>query len=206
MPSPVLRLTSHVSRRSNTAIGLVATLASACGSHGTPAQPHPEKHITQTLPLDQLYVLEAHGVPPNDTTVRFKMGEPRTVIVRHGPPDNGVFAELVFPAAMFKAKDAGDSVTVVCVVRPGIYGIDVASSVEPDQSGIIRFKYPVHFSAPLGAVQKYGTALRYQLALQIGRETSDSGKYAMYESLRRASDNLEATMVVPGRFLVGAPR
>jgi hypothetical protein len=201
MASAVSRLTSHFSRCS----ALLAGSILACGGHGGPAEPHPENKVTQTLPLDQLYVLEVNGVPPNDTTISFQRGEPRTVILRHGAPDNGVFAELVFPAAMFKPSETGDSVTVVCTVRPGIYGVDVASSVQPDKAGIIRFKYPVHFSAPLGALQKYGTRLRYELALQVGRETDDQ-KYALYESLRRASDNLEATLVVPGRYLVGAPR
>lgn len=205
MASPFSRLTSHFSRCSATALLLLPAAALACGGHGGPAEPHPENHVTQTLPFDQLYVLEVNGVPPNDTTVKFKMGESRTVILRHGQPDNGVFAEVVFPAAMFKASETAESVTVVCAVRPGIYGVDVASSVPPDKTGIIRFKYPVHFSAPLGALQKYGTPLRYELALQIGRETEDE-KYALYESLRRASDNLEATLVVPGRYLVGAPR
>jgi len=131
--------------------------------------------------------------------------EPRTVIMRHPAPDNGVFAELVFPADMFVNKGPDDSVTVKAIVRPGLYGLDISSTVETDKTGIVRFKYPVHFSAPQGALAKYGSAVRYEQVLQIGRQTEDS-RYALYVSTRRASDNLEAPMLLPGRFVVGAPK
>ncbi len=181
----------------------VASIA-ACGSKGANS-PRPESVITQTLPVDQLYLVEVGGVPPADTSVTFKTGEPRTVIMRHPAPDNGVFAELVFPADMFPNGGPEDSVTVQAAVRPGLYGLDISSTVQTDKTGIVRFKYPVHFSAPQGALAKYGNAVRYEQVLQIGRQIED-GRYALYRSTRRASDNLEAPMVLPGRFVVGAPR
>ena len=187
-------------------ITLIVCLASvaACGSKGANS-PRPESVITQTLPVDQLYLLEAGGIPPADTSVTFKTGESRTVIMRHPAPDNGVFAELVFPADMFENKGANDSVTVKASVRPGLYGLDITATAETDKTGIVRFKYPVHFSAPQGALAKYGSAVRYEQVLQIGRQVED-GRYALYRSTRRASDNLEAPMLLPGRFVVGAPR
>jgi hypothetical protein len=187
-------------------ITLVVCLASiaACGAKHANS-PRPESVITQTLPVDQLYLLEAGGIPPADTSVTFKTGQGRTVIMRHPSPDNGVFAELIFPADMFGNKSPEDSVTVKASVRPGLYGLDISSTAETDKTGIVRFKYPVHFSAPQGALAKYGSAVRYEQVLQIGRQTDD-GRYALYRSTRRASDNLEAPMLLPGRFVVGAPR
>jgi hypothetical protein len=181
----------------------VASIA-ACGSKGANT-PRPKSVITETLPVDQLYLLEAGGVPPADTSVTFKTGEQRTVIMRHPAPDNGVFAELIFPEDVFPKGGPEDSVTVQASVRPGLYGLDISSTVEADKPGIVRFKYPVHFSAPQGALAKYGSAVRYELLLQIARQIED-GRYALYRSTRRASDNLEAPMVLPGRFVVGAPR
>lgn len=181
----------------------LASLA-ACSGSGA-ARPKPEAMITQTLPVEQMYILETGGVPPNDTIVTFKAGEPRTVFLRHAPPDNTVFAELIFPAGMFADSDATDSVTVAAFVRPGLYGIDIASTLIPKTAGIIRFKYAVHFTAPLGAIKRYGTALRYEQALQVSQEQPD-GRYALYRSTRRASDNLEGPLFGPGRYLVGAPQ
>jgi hypothetical protein len=183
---------------------LLGPVLVACGgakASGT----SPKDAVTQRLPLDRLYLLEAAGVPPNDTVATFKVGEARTVVLRHAPPDDGVFAELVFPANMFKASSPSDSVTVVAAVRPGMYGLDIAMTLLPENPGVIRFKYPVHFRAPVDAIRKYGSAIAYEHALQIGREEQD-GRYALYLSTRRASDNLESILVGPGRYAVGAPR
>jgi hypothetical protein len=184
---------------------LLGLVLIACGKGATASGPSPKDAVTQRLPLGQLYLLEAAGVPPNDTVVTFKVGEARTVVLRHAPPDDGVFAELEFPAKMFKASASPDSVTVVAAIRPGMYGLDIAMTLLPDGPGVIRFKYPVHFRAPVDAIRKYGSAIAYEHALQIGREEQD-GRYALYLSTRRASDNLESIMVGPGRYAVGAPR
>ena len=187
-------------------ITLIVCLASVAACGGKSANsPRPKSEITQTLPLEQLYLLEAGGIAPADTSVTFKTGQSRTVIMRHPAPDNGVFAELVFPPDMFEDKGADDSVTVKASVRPGLYGLDISSTKETDKTGIVRFKYPVHFSAPQGALAKYGNAVRYEQVLQICRQRED-GRYDLYRSTRRASDNLEAPMLLPGRFVVGAPR
>jgi hypothetical protein len=150
-------------------------------------------------------VLEQAGVPPEDTVVTFRAGEPRTIVLRHAPPDNTVFVELVFPAKAFGDSGRSDSVRVTVHPRPGLYAVDVASSMLPAPGAVIRFKYPVHFSAPLGALTRYGSATRYERQLTIAALV-DSTNYALLRSTRPASDNLAAPLDRPGTYLVAAPR
>lgn len=186
----------------------VLVIAVALGCHGggphTSVSPEGDR-ITQTLPVDQLYFLEASGVPPSDTVVSIKVGEPRTVILRHAPPDNNVFAELIFPATAFGGDDATDSVVIVVHPRPGLYALDVAMTLIPRNPGTIRFKYAVHFAAPQSALQKYGNAVRFEQTLQVAKE-GKPGTLAMLSSTRRASDNLESRLTGPGTYFVVGPK
>jgi hypothetical protein len=161
--------------------------------------------ITRTLPADQLYFLEVSGVPPSDTVVSIKVGEPRTIILRHAPPDNNVFAELIFPATAFGGDEATDSVVIVVHPRPGLYGLDVAMTLIPRNPGTIRFKYAVHFAAPQSALQKFGNAVRFEQTLQVAKE-GRPGTMALLRSTRRASDNLESRLTGPGTYFVVGPK
>ncbi len=160
--------------------------------------------IIATLPLQQLFVLEASGTPPSDTVVVFRAGTPRTIVMRHAPPDNTVFAELEFPAQLF-ANSGRDSIRVTIHPRPGVYGIDVTSEVEFGAGARLTFKYPVHFSAPAAARARYGSTAAFERALFIGRLTGDN-LYALIKSDRPASDNLEGPLPAPGTYLVAAPK
>lgn len=160
----------------------------------------------RVLPLDQLYVLEMAGIPPEDTVVTFHTGTARTIILRHGAPDNTTFVELRFPADVFGKDSLPDSVTVTVQPRPGIYGVDVRMSLEPRRGASIRFKYPVHFSAPIAALNKYGGTGRYERALAVVRQVSDSAGYGQLASERPSSDNLQAGLQGSGVYLVAAPR
>ena len=162
--------------------------------------------VTRVLPPEQLWVLEVAGLAPEDTTVTFALAEARTIILRHGPPDNTVFVELTFPESVVVARDAPDSVTIAVRPRPGIYGLDVAMTVLPTRTGsAIRFKYPVHFSAPVAGLRQYGTATRFEQGLAVG-QLVDGTRYALLASTRPASDNLQAPLPGPGTYLVAAPR
>jgi hypothetical protein len=192
------------------ALALAATALSAglaCG-RVTPA-PAPAaggiEGATQVLPLSALYVLEMAGIPPEDTMVTFPAGQRRTIVLRHGPPDNTVFAEVSVPDTAFLGPDAPDSVTVVVRPRPGLYALDLASTALPRGGLTLRFKYPVHFAAPLAAIQRYGSTARYERALAIGALV-DGANYALLASTRPASDNLEARIPGPGTYVVAAPR
>ncbi len=170
------------------------------GTEGT-APPLPN----QVLSLDQLYTLEAAGVPPGDTAVTFPAGTARHVILRHGPPDNTVFAELIFPAGVFGGINHPDSIHVSVRPRPGIYGVEFACDAPLGPGARLVFKYPVHFSAPVGAQQRYGTPVLFERALSIARLLPD-GRYQLLPSTRPAADNLEAALTESGTFLVAAPR
>ena len=81
--------------------------------------------------LAQAIVLETAGPPPPDTTVTFaRRRAPRVSSLRHGPPDNIVFAELDFLPR--PSPDSGREVRVEVRPRPGVYGLDVATSL-PDR-------------------------------------------------------------------------
>jgi hypothetical protein len=178
----------------------------ACGRATGAASDTPDPLTpTQVLPLSRLYLLEMSGIPAEDTVVTFASNQSRVIILRHGPPDNTVFVELNFPDSAFQVSGAPDSVTVVVRPRPGIYAVDIATTVVPSAGATIRFKYPVHFSAPLEALQRYGTVARFERALAIC-DLVDGTNYALLPSRRPASDNLESALRGPGTYLVAAPR
>ena len=184
--------------------GLV--LATACGGGSSKPSTAPDPRIPkEVLPLSRLFVLEMSGIPPEDSMLTFSVTQPRVLILRHGPPDNTVFAELSFPDSVFWTEGGPDSVTVVVRARPGVYALDLAMTVVPERGAKIRFKYPVHFSASLDAVQRYGTAGRFERALSVGM-LADGTNYALLTSLRPASDNLESALPGPGTYVVAAPR
>ena len=184
--------------------------AIACGG-GVSGAPTPKDVAKPTvvLPPDQVLTLEASGIPPEDTVITFQTGQPRSIILRHGEPDNTVFVELTFPDSAFAVpKDSlapRDSVTVVVRPRPGLYAVDIASTIMPQRGATIRFKYPVHFAAPNEAIVRYGTRGRYERALMIGTIV-DGTNYGMLPSDRPASDNLRAAITGPGTYIVAAPR
>ena len=90
------------------------------------------------------------GPPPADTTVTFIAGEPRVIVLRHGPPENVVFAEVSFAPSAFRA-DSGRPVKVEVRPRPGVYGLDLVTSVPFSTGASVVFKYPRYFSAPAKA-------------------------------------------------------
>lgn len=188
-------------------LGLATALCGlvvGCGKSKPSTAPDP-RVPKQVLPASQLFVLEMSGIPPEDSAVTFAVNQPRVVIVRHGSPDNTVFAELTFPDSVFWTKDGPDSVTVVIRPRPGVYAMDLAMTVIPNRGATIRFKYPVHFVPSADALQKYGSVGRYEKALSVGM-LADGENYALLNSQRPASDNLEAALPGPGTYVVAAPR
>jgi hypothetical protein len=160
----------------------------------------------RVLPLNKLYVLEVAGIPPEDTVVTFHPGSPRLIILRHGAPDNTTFVELRFPVEAFGKDSFPDSVTVSIHPRPGIYGVDIRSSTEPMKGASIIFKYPVHFSAPIAAVAKYGGTGPYERALSVARQLGADSGYGLLPTERPASDNLSAGLTGSGTYIVAAPR
>lgn len=157
------------------------------------------------LPLAQLYVLEMRGIPPEDTVVTFAPGQARTVVLRHGPPDNTVFVELQFPDSVFRGAQLPDSVTLTIKVRPGLYGLDLTSTANWRKGATIRFKYPVHFTAPVAAIARYGSTTRFERNLYVATRIEED-RFALLASDRPASDNLRSALPGPGTYLVAAER
>jgi hypothetical protein len=181
-------------------------LGLACGRPTSSPAPAPgDPAATRVLPLEQLFVLEMRGVPPEDTVVTLPTGALRRIILRHGPPDHTVFAELTFPPECFAGPGTPESVTVEIRPRPGVYGIDVTSTVSPGPGAQVRFKYPVSFAAPVAALARYGSPARLERALSIATRL-EGGKWRLLPSERPASDNLQAALAASGTYLVVAPR
>lgn len=178
------------------------------GCHSRPfvqgANTEAPKTVTATLPLDRIFVLEVSGAPASDTTVSFRPGTLRTIVLRHAPPDNTVFAELIFAKEAFPDSTL-DSVRVTLKVKPGVYGLTISSTPSFSAGTILRFKYPVHFTAPAAAIARYGNDALFEQALAIGVRQPDS-LYTLLPSTRPAADNLEAVIPGPGVYLIAAPR
>lgn len=125
-------------------------------------------------------------------------------MLRHGPPENMVFARLTFTAAAF--GDSGQTVQVDVHPRPGLYGLDVTTSLPlRDGGGTVVFEYARYFSAPARARQVYGSDAAFERALAVGRRLPD-GQIELLPSFRPAADNLGAALPAPGSYLVAAPQ
>jgi hypothetical protein len=156
------------------------------------------------VPLARALVLETGGPPPSDTSVSFTAGRRRTIVLRHGPPENIVFANLTFSATAF--ADSGQAVTVEVHLRPGVYGLDFTTSLPLRTDGAtLVFEYARFFSAPARARQVYGSEVAYERALAIGRILPNS-QLELLPSFRPAGDNLGATIPAAGSYLVAAPQ
>lgn len=178
--------------------------AAACGGARAPAGPDPARSAeARVVPLAEAIVLETSGPQPPDTAVTFTAGEPRVIVLRHGPPEYIVFAELSFPAAAF--AEQGREVRVEVRPRPGVYGVDIATSLAIRDSATIAFKYARYFGAPGRARAVYGSDIGYERALAVGRVLPQE-LLALLPSSRPVPDLLRAPLPAAGRYLVAAPQ
>ncbi len=156
-------------------------------------------------PIADVFVLEAGGAEPEDTVVTVTPGSRRVVVLRRSAPDYGLFATLEFAGPSLSASGGGGTVRLTIHPTPGVYGLDLAVEGTVGDSARIVFSYGVHFVAPEGARQRYGSNLAFEKELAIGR-LSDSGTVVFLATLRPGSDMLSAPLPGPGRYLVAAPR
>lgn len=180
----------------------IVVAALACGGRATP----PGKgavgpNAVRIISAAQAIVLETAGPPAADTSVTFTTGELRTIVLRHGPPENVVFAELTFPPAAF--ADSGRGVQVDIKPRPGLYGVDIRISLPLRERAFLVFKYGRYFLAPARARTVYGGDVQFERALAIGQVLPDA-QLALLPSTRPASDNLRAAVTTDGGYLVAA--
>jgi hypothetical protein len=179
----------------------VAACGGARAPSGNTKTPAPE---ARTIPLPEAIVQETSGPPPADTEVTFTAGEPRVIVIRHGPPEYVVFAELSFPAAAFAER--GREVRVEVRPRPGVYGLDVVTSLAVRDSATIAFKYARYFAAPGRARARYGSDIAYERALAVGRVRRPESLLTLLPSTRPFPDVLQAPLPAAGTYLVAAPQ
>ena len=120
---------------------VMACLCLGCASAAPPPSAPPAagpRQPTRVLPRDSVLVLEAWGASPNDTAVTFALGAGRVVILRHGPPDNTVFAQLAVPPD--SGAGSQDSLRVAVRPRPGLYGVDIEASRPLARGTMRRFR------------------------------------------------------------------
>lgn len=184
------------------AVGTTAAVAACGGRARTRAGAEPA--ALRMIPVTEAIVLETSGPPPSDTAVEFVTGESHVIVLRHGPPENVEFAEVSFPPAAF-AGDSGHAVKVEVRPRPGVYGLDLVTSLPLAQEATVTFKYARYFSAPARARQVYGTDVAYERALQVGHLIPSGPFLALLPSTRPAADNLRGSVPEPGTYLVAAP-
>jgi hypothetical protein len=154
--------------------------------------------------MAKVLVLETSGPPPSDTSVTFTAGELRTIILRHGPPENIAFARLTFSPQAFGAS--GQSVRVDVHPRPGVYGIDLTTSQPLRGNGaLLVFEYARFFSAPAQARRVYGSDVIFERALAIGRLLPDA-RIELLPPSRPAGDAITADLSTAGTYLVAAPQ
>jgi hypothetical protein len=176
----------------------------ACGGSRAPAGPGTApRNEPRVVPLAEAIVLESSGPQPPDTVVTLTAGMPRVIVLRHGPPEYIVFAELSFPAAAFAER--GREVRVQVRPRPGVYGVDIATTLALRDSATIAFSYPRYFAAPRRARGVYGSDVAYERALAIGRVLPE-GRVALLASTRPFPDMLRAPLPAAGTYLVAASR
>ena len=203
-------LTAHLSRFSRRAISrspgcwaTVLLLLSACGSprqagNAPTATPPP----VRVLPLSRVIVLETSGPPPSDTSVTFVAGTPRIILMRHGPPENIVFARIVFPPTAF---DSGQLVSVDLRPRPGVYGLDISTNIPPRSGFTIIFEYARYFSGSTRALEVYRSITAFERALAVGRLSADNS-IELLPSTEEEIDKVAAVVPGPGSFLLAAPQ
>jgi len=110
---------------------------------------------------------------------------------------------LNFPPPAF--AEHGREVRVDVRPRPGVYGLEVATSLPIRDSATVVFKYARYFAAPARARAVYGSDVAYERALTVGHVRT-GGTLALLPSTRPAPDLLQAPLPGAGIYLVAAPR
>lgn len=165
--------------------------------------PEPDRtRAPDARPLAEVFVLEATGAIPEDTTIVIPAGLGRVIELRRSGPDYGLFARLVVHRDSSKASAP---LTLTLRPRPGLYALDVQVQGEMADSATIEFSYGMHFLAPAGAREKYGSEIEFERELWLGRIERDS-QVVFLPTVRPGSDMVAAPLPGSGRYLVAAPR
>jgi hypothetical protein len=186
-------------------LALVGPVAGCGGSTPGLEEPAPSA-APRVYSAAQVFAVEVWGAQAPDTVVTFPASSGRSIVLRHGPPDNTVFAEVDIPADAFSPTASGEPVTLSIRPTPGIYGLTLESGATLTSPIVLTFKYPVHFAAPSDSRARYPTDVLFEQAVAIALVENDGAQFRTLRSTRPASDNLQATISVLGRYQLVAPR
>jgi hypothetical protein len=187
-------------RRASAAAAIVTLGCGGAGS-GSPG-PAPEP-VPAPRALTEVFLLEAAGAIPDDTTISIDADAGRVVELRRPGPDYGLFARLVIPPPDSGA--ARGPLQLTLRPRPGLYAVDLDVQGTLGEGASIEFSYGMHFVAPAGARERYGGDLLFERELHLGR-LEDSTRVVFLPTNRPGSDMVAGPVAGPGRFLVAAPR
>jgi hypothetical protein len=126
------------------------------------------------------------------------------VVLRHGPPDNAIFAIIRFAPGALKPQ-TGTMAHVIVHPIPGRVGIELLS---PDTFGAearVTISYAIHFQAPSDAVAKFGSAGRFEQALAAARTLPD-GRLQFLRTDRPAADMVSFDVNTSAVYLLATPR
>lgn len=200
-----MRISRSRSHRASGAL-LLAAWAGGCGG-GAPGVEAPVPGPSpRAYTADRVFTVEVWGAQAPDTVVTFPAAHARSIVLRHGPPDNTVFAEVNIPAHALVAPGGRDSVTVSIRPVPGLYGVTLESDAALSSPLVLTFKYPVHFAAPADSRLRYATDVLFEQAMVVARAEGDGARFQTLRSARPASDNLQAEVSSLGRYQLVAPR
>lgn len=153
---------------------------------------------------ERVWWLERSGPSPTDTTVVFPAKAGRTIVMRHGAPDNAIYFLLIVPAgALVPAQ--GDSARIALRPLPGRYGVVLES---PDRFGegiVGTFSYAIHFQAPSDAAPRYPTPARFEQAVGAARLV-DAQLLQFLPTERPAADLARFAVAGGGTYLLAAPK
>ncbi|HEX5003810.1 MAG TPA: hypothetical protein VFV65_00735 [Gemmatimonadales bacterium] len=185
----------------------LATLAVVGCRGGTPGIENPTPGpAPRAYAADEVFFVEVWGAQAPDTAVSFPAAHARSIVLRHGPPDNTIFAAIDIPANALSPRGGGDSVTLAIRPLPGIYGLTLTSESAVSEPMILTFKYPVHFAAPSDSRARYPSDVLFEQALVVAIAEDGGTRYQTLRSTRPASDNLQATISALGQYQIVAPR
>jgi hypothetical protein len=118
--------------------------------------------------LSAVWILERSGASPPDTVVTFRAGAGRTIVMRHGAPDNAIFA-IIEVAADTARRASADSVVLRLSPSPGRYGVDLQSSDSTLKGIRLTFSYATHFQEPSEALSRYPTPAQFEFQTAAAR-------------------------------------
>jgi hypothetical protein len=190
------------------ALSLALVTITACHRNTLidPGGPLPGATLYRNPPLgvDRVWLAELAGTTPSDTTVTFAADSGRTIIMRHGPPDNAIFAIIEFGPGALKPQ-SGAMAQVILRPVPGRAGVEVLTPDVFSAGAYVTLSYAVHFQAPSSALAKFGSAGRFEGMLAAARTLPD-GRLQFLKTDRPAADMVRFAIDASAIYLLATPR